>query len=324
MGSNPSYFSSCGDECPVEQVSWNDVQEFINKLNQLEGNNIYRLPTEAEWEYACRAGSTTAFSFGADETMLDNYAWYSNNSGSQTHQVGQKLPNAWGLYDIHGNVYEWVQDWYESAYPPGPVTDPTGPPSGSRKTLRGGSWYDIPIGLRCANRGIDYPSSRRYNIGFRLVKNDDCIGSDFEVVESLKNEIDILIQTSGDSDINDKLEDAQSKLEDVLSELRKNPPDNQAALGNLEGFAGEMEAAIDKGLSKAVAEFIADQAACIARRIALNALRVAQSTSGADQGEIADAEQFLIEGDNKRDSKKFKEAISFYKDALSKAESAVS
>ena len=110
MGSNLSNYK--GDDRPVENVSWEDVQKFITKLNEAEGSAVYRLPTEAEWEYACRAGSTTPWSFGDDGGKLGEYSWYSNNNSSSTRAVGRKKPNAWGLYDMHGNVWEWVQDWY--------------------------------------------------------------------------------------------------------------------------------------------------------------------------------------------------------------------
>ena len=117
MGSNPSKFTNCGDNCPVEKVSWEDCQQFIQKLNGMEGTRKYRLPTEAEWEYAARAGTT-----GAYAGDLDAMAWYDDNSGGKTHAVGGKSPNAWGLYDMHGNVYEWCQDW-KGNYPSGSVTD---------------------------------------------------------------------------------------------------------------------------------------------------------------------------------------------------------
>jgi formylglycine-generating enzyme required for sulfatase activity len=138
MGNNPSGFKDCGDDCPVENVSWNDAQEFIKRLNEKEGKP-YRLPTEGEWEYACRAGSTSQFCFGDDESLLSEYAWYINNSDNRTHPVGTKKPNAWGLYDMHGNVWEWVQDWYGN-YPSGSVTDPVGPERGGDRVDRGGSW----------------------------------------------------------------------------------------------------------------------------------------------------------------------------------------
>ena len=125
MGSNPSYFG--GSNRPVEQVSWNDVQEFIGRLNEAAGEEVYRLPTEAEWEYACRAGTTTRWSFGDDEGQLGEYAWYTgNNSPYGTKEVGTKRPNPWGLYDMHGNVWEWCQDWYGS-YTSDSQIDPAGP-----------------------------------------------------------------------------------------------------------------------------------------------------------------------------------------------------
>ena len=136
MGSNPSHFDECGPTCPVEEVSWNDVQEFIRKLNAAVGVERYRLPTEAEWEYAARAGTA-----GERYGNLDAIAWYNGNSGGRTHPVGRKAPNAWGLYDMLGNVFEWVQDWYGD-YPGGAVTDPRGPASGSTRVLRGGGWID--------------------------------------------------------------------------------------------------------------------------------------------------------------------------------------
>ena len=108
VGSNPSKFK--GENRPIESVSLNDVQKFINKLSQREGTDKYRLPSEDEWEYACRAGTTTSYSFGNDESELKDYAWYGDNSGRETHPVGQKEPNPWGLYDVHGNVWEWCQD----------------------------------------------------------------------------------------------------------------------------------------------------------------------------------------------------------------------
>jgi len=114
MGENPSRFK--GDDHPVENVSWEDVQQFIQKLNAKEGKEACRLPTEAEWEYAARAGTTTIYSFGNNASQLGNYAWYDENSGNTTHPVGDKPPNPWGLYDMHGNVWEWVQDWYGPIY----------------------------------------------------------------------------------------------------------------------------------------------------------------------------------------------------------------
>ena len=116
MGDNPSHFTG-DDNLPVELVSWDDVQSFITKLNDKEGTTKYRLPSEAEWEYACRAGTTTRYSFGDNESELSDYAWYWDNSDSQTHPVGQKRANPWGLSDMHGNVWEWVQDCWQPRLP---------------------------------------------------------------------------------------------------------------------------------------------------------------------------------------------------------------
>jgi len=174
MGSNPSYFLSPGEDSPVEFVSWNDVQAFIIELNKL-GEGTYRLPTEAEWEYAARAGSTTALANGdITETYcgydpnLDAMGWYCGNSGDKKHSVAQKQPNAWGLYDMHGNVWEWCQDWY-GTYPSSAVTDPQGPSSGSFRVFRGGSWSINALSCRSAYRFSFSPNLRKRNLGFRLV-----------------------------------------------------------------------------------------------------------------------------------------------------------
>ncbi|MCX5827123.1 MAG: formylglycine-generating enzyme family protein [Deltaproteobacteria bacterium] len=169
MGSNPSEFINCGDDCPVEQVSWNVVQDFIGRLNRQEGTDKYRLPTEAEWEYACRAGSTTAYYFGNDPSSLGEYAWYIENSGYNTRPVGQKKPNIWGLYDMYGNVFEWVNDWY-GEYPSGSVTDPEGLSSGSRRGHRGGSWGGDVMECRSACRFCDDPDNCDGLLGFRLLR----------------------------------------------------------------------------------------------------------------------------------------------------------
>jgi formylglycine-generating enzyme required for sulfatase activity len=152
-------------------VSWNDAQDFIKRLNQKEGHNRYRLPTEAEWEYAARAGTTTAYSFGNDERQLGRYAWYGEDfaTGSM-HPVGQKRPSPRGLYDIHGNVWEWVQDWYsESYYANSPPTDPKGPTSGTGRVVRGGSWHQTATSWRSAFRKQYEPDYRGISIGFRLL-----------------------------------------------------------------------------------------------------------------------------------------------------------
>ena len=139
MGSNPSYFK--GPKNPVENLSWDDCQGFLSKLNaKTRGiRGTFQLPSEAQWEYACRAGSTTRYCFGDDESQLGDYAWYEANMAGKTHPVGEKKPNAWGLYDMHGNVWEWCQDWYDD-YPKSAVDDPVGPPMGAAHVDRGGSW----------------------------------------------------------------------------------------------------------------------------------------------------------------------------------------
>jgi formylglycine-generating enzyme required for sulfatase activity len=151
-------------------VSWSDAQAFIERLNQREGGGRYRLPTEAEWEYAARAGTRTAYSFGDDAGLLSRYAWHGEDfaTGSM-HPVGQKLPNRWGLYDMHGNVWEWVQDWYADRYPgSAPMTDPSGPATGSNKVVRGGSWHVTSGSWRSAVRKPYEPDYRGISIGFRL------------------------------------------------------------------------------------------------------------------------------------------------------------
>ena len=173
MGSNPSYFK--GDNLPVEQVSWDDCQEFIRKLNQLTGKT-YRLPTEAEWEYACRAGATTTFNTGSnlttDQANYDgNYPYNGNAKGQyreKTTPVGSFPRNALGLYDMHGNVWEWCSDWYDD-YPTGAQTNPQGASSGSGRVLRGGSWASIARDCRSANRNNNTPDFRFNFLGFRLV-----------------------------------------------------------------------------------------------------------------------------------------------------------
>ncbi|MFH1137461.1 MAG: SUMF1/EgtB/PvdO family nonheme iron enzyme, partial [Pseudomonadota bacterium] len=169
MVDNPSEFKDCGDDCPVGQVSWEDAQAFVARLNAQEGTDKYRLPTEAEWEYGARAGSGAAYCFGDDVSRLTDYAWYGNNSGEKTHAVGGKEPNAWGLYDMHGNFWEWCQDWYDD-YPSDFGVGPAGPSFGSSRVLRGGSWVDSPGFCRSAVRSGDDPGNRFDVLGFRLAR----------------------------------------------------------------------------------------------------------------------------------------------------------
>ncbi len=166
MGTNPSAFSYNSPRHPVETVSWLDTAEFIRKLNGWESGTEYRyrLPTEAEWEYAARAGTT-----GARYGELDSIAWYRDNSEGETHAVGEKRANGWGLHDMLGNLWEWVADWH-GEYPSTLVTDPQGPSTGSARVARGGSWYDDATGVRCAYRNGHGPSARDFAFGFRLVR----------------------------------------------------------------------------------------------------------------------------------------------------------
>lgn len=170
IGANPSYFE--GDDHPVEQVSWDDAKEFIRKLNEMEGTDKYRLPSEAEWEYACRAGTTTGYSFGDDESELGDYAWYDDNSGDKTHPVGQKKPNHWGLYDMHGNVWEWCQDRYYSDYNGAP-SDGSAREDGNSfyRVKRGGCWLSYAGNCRSAARGSDDTDRHIYFLGFRVLRD---------------------------------------------------------------------------------------------------------------------------------------------------------
>ena len=184
MGSDPSYFKNC-DDCPVEQVSWDDVQEFLKKLNQslLAGQKPYRLPTEAEWEYAARGGGKAVL-FGNGKNVADpaemnfdgdwNPRPYSivGVDRGRTTPVGSFPANPLGLYDMTGNVWEWCSDWYGSDYyASSPQTNPTGPASGSSRVVRGGSWSNYPQGCRVAYRVNDTPGDRSSDIGFRLARS---------------------------------------------------------------------------------------------------------------------------------------------------------
>jgi formylglycine-generating enzyme required for sulfatase activity len=175
MGNNPASFRECGDDCPVEQVSWDDANEFISRLNVMERTDKYRLPTEVEWEYACRAGMASEFSFGDDAGNLDEYAWYDENSKEATHRAATKKPNPWGLYDMHGNVWEWVEDDWRDGYDgPGAGAQPrVAKPRGSRRVIRGGSWESADFDCRPAARFGEKPDNRSFSLGFRLAKSVD-------------------------------------------------------------------------------------------------------------------------------------------------------
>ena len=168
-GLNPSFNRACGDSCPMESISWDDIQLFLVKLNQLDPGKEYRLPTEAQWEYAARAGTTGEF---VSNNVIDDVAWWLGNSNSVTHPAAQKPANAWGLFDMYGNVWEWVQDWYSASYyASSPATNPVGPTSGSDKVLRGGSALAERTFIRSAYRNFRLPTQPASFVGFRLVRN---------------------------------------------------------------------------------------------------------------------------------------------------------
>jgi len=169
MGMNPSFFTAAGKDTPVEQVAWGDAMTFCQKLTaqekaagRLPSGYVFSLPTEAQWEYACRAGTTGPFAGN-----LGAMAWYADNSGGTTHRVGTKQPNAWGLYDMHGNVWEWCADWY-GPYPGGSETDPAGAASGPGRVFRGGSWHNDAASCRSAYSTNIQPGYRSESLGFRL------------------------------------------------------------------------------------------------------------------------------------------------------------
>ncbi len=159
---------------PAVYVTWFDVQDFIETLNE-RGEGKFRLPTEAEWEYACRAGTTSHFSFGNDAERLPKQAWYKDNADlageEYAHVVGRKKANPWGLYDMHGNVWEWCEDWWGAPYSEGPVTDPQGPDNGTGRVIRGGSWLSFPWALRSSNRSSLDPMMGNAGVGFRLCRD---------------------------------------------------------------------------------------------------------------------------------------------------------
>ncbi len=181
MGSNPSHFKGMKKQLfkkvdvtdpkrPVENVSWDEVQRFISKLNNKENTAKYCLPTEAEWEYACRAGQGGKYCFGERKSLLGAYCWYKNNSDLRTHDIKKLKGNLWGLCDVHGNVWEWCEDWYEKEYyASSPEADPPGPSKGDKKVTRGGSWASGPDDCACGMRGSDPPEKKGPNVGFRVV-----------------------------------------------------------------------------------------------------------------------------------------------------------
>ena len=167
MGNNPSSFK--GETRPVESINWSEAKKFCQKLSERSGYKV-RLPTEAEWEYAARGGTTTEYSFGDDQSQLGEYAWFSGNAGSQTHPVGQKKPNPFGLYDMHGNVWEWVEDHWHDNYEGAPTDGSAWLTGGNSalRVLRGGSWGNLNLS-RSAIRNDVHPDNRYNDIGFRVV-----------------------------------------------------------------------------------------------------------------------------------------------------------
>ena len=169
MGANPSNFKESKN--PVETVNWDDAISYCKKLSEMPeekaAGRSYRLPTDAEWEYACRAGSTTSYSFGETAESLGEYAWFGEGLEGKTHPVGLKKPNRWGLYDMHGNVFEWCQDWYAD-YQSDAVIDPQGPNGGSVRVYRGGCWDLVAGYCRSADRRGGIPSFRFSSNGFRV------------------------------------------------------------------------------------------------------------------------------------------------------------
>lgn len=189
MKSNPSYFIN--NDNPVEMVSWDDCQEFIKALNDRQKDFVYSLPTEEQWEYCCRAGSTTEYCFGDDESKLKDYAWYWENSEEFTHPVAQKKPNDWGLYDMHGNVWEWTASLYRGA--------------GSIRVLRGGSWFNSPVDLRSALRNYGLPGLRCGIVGLRLLRTPSSL----------------LPSNPSKPQASDKREEAKKLIKQIRAKLRK-------------------------------------------------------------------------------------------------------
>jgi formylglycine-generating enzyme required for sulfatase activity len=168
MTNNPSTFQ--GPKNPVEQVNWNDCQSFITNLNEKVSGRKFRLPTEAEWEYACRAGNSNDYCFGSSESLLSEYAWHLGNASNMLHQVGEKKPNAWGLYDMHGNVWEWCEDRFHPTYEGAPTDGSAWIEGGeTNRVARGGSWYSETYVLRSAYRGRPTPNYRGVVYGLRVV-----------------------------------------------------------------------------------------------------------------------------------------------------------
>ncbi len=257
MDSNPSIFK--GDSLPVENVSWNDVQFFIRKLNEMEGTERYHLPSEAEWEYACRAGTTTRYSFGDNPSDLGDYAWYDYNSGYKTHPVGQKKPNSWGLYDMHGNVLELCQDTWFSDYEGTPADGSALElPSfyQTRRVVRGGSWDYGSWLCRSPYRYFDHQDSRRNRLGFRLLMEVPSSISDnksnevsIEINESKVDEVSAAINESGVNDASTEINESGANNDTLTINSTTNADfaeDYDIAAAN-NAFAFDMYSIIKRG-----------------------------------------------------------------------------
>ncbi|MBI5723394.1 MAG: formylglycine-generating enzyme family protein [Planctomycetes bacterium] len=204
VGKNPSKIK--GAQNPVENVSWDDAVEFCQKLSKMAGKTI-RLPTEAQWEWACRAGGQTRFCFGDDDDELDNYGWHSGNGEKTHHPVGKKKPNAYGLYDMHGNLWEWCTDWY-APYTAEKSVDPIGPDAGECHVLRSGCWLDCsPQICRSARRGWYVPDIRTSTVGFRVIV-------DLHFTPQMRAEVDRLIEQLDSDDFRTR-DSAHKKLKEM-------------------------------------------------------------------------------------------------------------
>jgi formylglycine-generating enzyme required for sulfatase activity len=249
MGANPSEFKGVSN--PVEKVSWNDAVEFCRKLSdrpeEKSARMVYRLPTEAEWEYACRAGSATEYSFGDDKSKLSEYAWFKENSHRKTHPVGEKIPNAWGFYDMHGNVWEWCSDWYGD-YPNGMVSNPVGPKSGSSRVFRGGGWDDHTENCRQAGRVGGLPTGLNITLGFRVALTSSGISNPIPESEVPRGELPKLELPDG-MNIEDLKENFSNSLE-IISETLGSITDVDTAKGAVSKLEEAAKAYASLGMDK--------------------------------------------------------------------------
>ncbi len=262
---NPGFAQT--DEHPVVQVTWNDAIAYCNLLNEREGLKPfegYRLPTEAEWEYACRAGSSTLYSFDDDAVRLGEFAWHRENSSGQTHPVGRKRPNAWNLYDMHGNVWEWCQDWYdENYYGQSPVADPASPPDGDSMTDRGGSWQTSAGRCRQAFRGHRFRWEAYSDQGFRLARGPS--GPEVAAPDPAAWEASVAAMP------------AVRQVKTVASRLKELNP----------GFDGRVIPTFEKGMVTGL-KFATDHVTDLSPVRALTSLRSLDCDSNSYPGELSD------------------------------------